>query len=147
MATTYVETSAILQRLGDMLSANTATWSESLTGIWTRHAEAGNQSAFQIILRKLLARGYTREQIDIWDERAIFNLDIATYWALRLGSTLHGITDDQVAAFNRATELDKVELIASDSIETVDEDAVSGRVAKSGDLDLSDAAIDPSDGW
>jgi len=64
-----------------------------------------NQAAFDEILAKLRGRGYSREDIDQWDRREEFNLDLGTYWLLRSAANLEA-DDTWPEKFNRRAELD-----------------------------------------
>lgn len=78
-----------------------------------------NQAAFDEILAKLRGRGYSREDIDQWDRREEFNLDLGTYWLLRSAANLEA-DDTWPEKFNRRAELDDVILtIDGEPVEVV----------------------------
>jgi hypothetical protein len=73
-------------------------------------AADANQKACDEIHAKLQGRGYTKEQIDAWDRRREFNLDIAIYWCL---NDYRGTeeSDGWIRPYDRRKELETVAVL------------------------------------
>lgn len=66
------------------------------------------------IIARLRTRGYTIAQINTWSRQREFNLDIGTYYALNRTTYPRDDEQDWIEFFNRAEELDEVELYTLD---------------------------------
>lgn len=66
------------------------------------------------IIARLRTRGYTLAQIGTWSRQREYNLDIGTYYALNRTTYPRDDEQDWIAFFNRADELDDLELYTLD---------------------------------
>lgn len=62
---------------------------------------------------RLLNQGYSTAQIDAWDRRVEFSLDLGTWYCLRDAASLQS-EDNWVEKFNRAKELDGITVLVND---------------------------------
>lgn len=66
------------------------------------------------IIARLRTRGYTLAQIMTWSRQREYNLDIGTYYALNRTTYPRDDEQDWIEFFNRAEELDELELYTLD---------------------------------
>lgn len=86
-----------------------------LPDFWDDIVTNSNESAYQDIVRRLQARGYTLAQIDAWGSRIEFNRDIGLYWSLVKGAGTAGFDDKFIARLDRRLELDEVYVDVEDA--------------------------------
>lgn len=102
------------QRLADTLSQDVgdinAKWDKIITGSLFR--------ATKLITAKLLGRGYTITQVDLWDQRFEYSYLIGLYWCLCQGNGLGTYNDVFVNKFNVLEELDTLALMVDNIIIT-----------------------------
>ena len=67
-----------------------------------------NQSAYQEILGRLLRRGFTKAQIDLWDRGREFQQSLGVYFALVNGGAYQGYDTLTIDRLDRRCELDTV---------------------------------------
>lgn len=83
-----------------------------LTGtFWATLITFANTKAYNEILRKLAARGYSKALIDQWDGGVEFQTDLGIFWTLTAGSKWQsgdGASNYNLKAFDRRTELHTV---------------------------------------
>lgn len=87
--------------------------------------------AHNLIVRKLKARGFTGDQIDLWDERKAVELDQAIYiYGNRMGWKKElEPSEDWLERFNWESKLETLDLVIDGTIITADSmDAVFGAI-------------------
>ena len=72
-----------------------------------------NLAAYQDILGRLLARGFTKAQVDSWDRGAEFQTAIALYWCFVNAGMYGGYDVETLRALDRRKDLDKELVFAS----------------------------------
>jgi hypothetical protein len=68
---------------------------------WSTLASEANTAAYNEIVARLTARGFTPAQIAAWDRGAEFQKNIGLYWALVKGGALDGFDDRFIRALNQ----------------------------------------------
>jgi hypothetical protein len=58
------------------------------------------------IISRLAARSFTQAQIDAWDRREEFNLDLSLFWAFTTGGIPHAFDNERLRGFDRRKELE-----------------------------------------
>jgi hypothetical protein len=119
--------SVIQDRLKGLLKA--ASWDALVetAPYWTEIVGDSLDEAYQEILTRLAARGFTPAQIASWDRRAAFERDIALWWCLVKGAGLHDFEDKFISKLDRRAELDTVTLTIDGEVEDPEsEDAAVG---------------------
>jgi hypothetical protein len=71
-----------------------------------------NVAATQDILGRLLARGYTQEQIDVWDRRVEFAFALGVYYSLLNSGAYAGLDPKTMELLDRRKELDTILVFA-----------------------------------
>lgn len=69
--------------------------------------------AYNTILGTLLARGYTKAQVDSWDRGGEFESDLTVYFALSWGGATESLDPAKLAAFDRREELKEAQVYAA----------------------------------
>lgn len=87
------------------------------------------------IIARLRTRGYTLAQIYTWTRQREYNLDIGTYYALNRTTYPRDDEQDWIAFFNRAEELDDLELVDLDGNVLVPGDTPSAAIFDLYDLE------------
>lgn len=85
-------------------------------GSWDEIIPHANISAYHDIVSALLARGYTIDQIDAWDSRVDFNMDIGAYKCLVDGGCTKDFDETFILLKNRMLELLTLELIVDGEV-------------------------------
>lgn len=67
-----------------------------------------NQSAYQEILGSLLARGFTKSEVDAWDRGEEFQLAIGLFFALMNSGSYQGYDQETLQCLDRRKELKSV---------------------------------------
>lgn len=106
----YNTTDTIKGRLAGILKQASA----ALPTYWDNIVSDSRTRAYNEIVSKLTDRGFTIAQIDTWDRRTEFELDIALFWCLVSGAGLAAYDDKFLKLFDRRLELDTVNLTADD---------------------------------
>ena len=96
-------------------------------------------ASYHEILSRLVARGYTKAQIDVWDRLAEFGRHIALwwFWRERIGAN-QGDTNPEVQPehWDRRSELDTVTITEEGVL--LDPGDLSGAEVLSGRMDVSE---------
>ena len=110
---------------------------------WTALVTDANVSAYAEIVTHLLARGYSKAQIDTWDRGAEFQGYIGLYFLYRDGAGLEGYDDKWVEKLKYYLDSLATVPIAVGDVLLVP--ANPSQIVGHGDLDTSDdlIAIDP----
>lgn len=87
---------------------------------WDTLARNGNNAAYGMIRRALVARGYSATQIDQWDDREEFNLNLAICYAIRHGATTRNYDQQAIDKICQqyTEELKTVSLLVSGELVT-----------------------------
>lgn len=88
-----------------------------------------NAFAYREIRQRLLARGYRTADIDAWDRREEFALDLGTWFCLRSAASTQENTD-WIDKFDRRDELDSIVLTVNDEIVDIVTDNASIRTGQ-----------------
>lgn len=67
-----------------------------------------NTAAYQDVVGRLIARGYTKAQIDQWDRGAEFQTMIGLYWCVVNAGAYGGFDPETLKAWDRRKELAEV---------------------------------------
>ena len=99
----FVTDDDVLDRLAAVLKKPSRT---DLEPYWATIVERANADAYNEIVRQLVLKGYTQEQVDgppAWIHGAEYQEALALYWALEYGGGLEEVERRQVHALRRAT--------------------------------------------
>ena len=97
---------------------------DQVPGYWDPIVSDSNAAGYNEIVTKLVARGYSKAQVDAWDRGAEFEIDIALFWCLVKGAGLHGYDDKFINKLDRRAELDEVDVLIDGKL--VDPAGVAG---------------------
>jgi hypothetical protein len=75
---------------------------------WKRIAAAANRAAYADIVRAFAARGYSRAQIDAWEDAAAYQADQALFWALVRGGATKDYDSRLLKELDRREDLKTV---------------------------------------
>lgn len=138
----FVTDAVVLGRVCDLLGVNVG----NLPPKWQTIVQNSNTSAYQEILGRLITRGYTPAQINLWDRGAEFQTDLALFWSLTKGGALSNYSDVFLKALDRRKDLDTVILFIGQAWKaTGDTPGTIGSGAVSGSGDVFGTPISPSD--
>lgn len=84
-----------------------------LDSYWDDIIRDANVAAYQDIVGGMLARGFTKAQIDDWDRGAEFQGLIGTFHALTIGGALDSFSDAQINKMDRRGDLKTVQVFIS----------------------------------
>lgn len=90
-------------------------------------------NAYNEIVTRLSARGFSMSAITSWDRGKEFESAISLYWLLVQGAGLHDYSDQAVKALDRRGELDKI-LLTTGGAEIVPDITNEGKTIGSGTL-------------
>ena len=131
--------------LGDAVAARLQTTRAQLasdSAYWTTIVSDANTEAYQYIRTKLLARGYSIENIDGWDRREEFNKKLGVCIALENGAAAKNYPLDAVDRICKCREeLETVAIVVDDAVVTSESSGArvsSGPVDPSGDTFIYD---------
>jgi hypothetical protein len=116
----WIDNGTLAQKVADMLKKDVAT----LEAYWTRFIADSNNDAAEDITVILLDKGFTVAQIDGWDNRVMYNPDIALFHAFTKAT---GLAQYDQKAIDK---LDRRPLIRSSS-----QVMISGVITKPGAAD------------
>lgn len=126
----FLQDSDIQTQLAAVLKTDASNldpyWTATLIPTW--HA-----NAYQDIVTRLTARGFTGNQIASWDRGKEFESCLSLFWLLTQGSGLHDFDDRAIERLDRRKELDTM-LITSQGIELVPGVVGEGKTVGSGVL-------------
>lgn len=91
---------AVAARLHKNYSDLPSFWAQLISDCQTR--------AYNEIVSRLAARGFSAAQIAAWDRGAEFELSLTAFWAITDGAGLEGADDKFLAKLDRREELDTV---------------------------------------
>ena len=77
---------------------------------WAALVQQAHVSAYQDVVGRLLARGFSKGQVDAWDRGAEFERDLTVFWALTRGGMLEAFSDLSMKPMDRRKELDTVQV-------------------------------------
>jgi hypothetical protein len=112
-ALAYITTSELEDYVAGYLHGDTA---DVLLSQVTAHSTQFVSNGYQEILGRLLNRGFTTAQIDAWDRRVEFSLDISTWFALRHIAQAED-SDLWPQKFDRREELDTVVVVSDGEVQ------------------------------
>lgn len=101
MAGPWISDDQLKQKLADILQVDVADFDSIKSSTITD----SNNAAWNDILSILVARGYTMAQVDAWDQRVVYNTDIAMFWAFVKGRLPIADGTMQVDKLDRRKEL------------------------------------------
>jgi hypothetical protein len=110
----FTSTAILATRLANHLKL--AGGSADLADFWTNIISDSLNSAYLDIVSALMARGYTKAQVDAWDRGSEFETDIGLYWCLVKGAGLHGYDSTYIKLLDRRKELETVLLLDGSSL-------------------------------
>ena len=105
-------------QLKDELHSTLGKAPGEMSSKWDNIVRRSNVSAYQDIVSRLVARGFSKAQVDLWDRGAEFNVDIGLYWCLVKGGGLEAYDDKFINKLDRREELDTVLVTTSGVIVT-----------------------------
>jgi hypothetical protein len=112
MPNLWVSDADLKSKLKDVLQKATF---EAVTS-WDSIISDSNLSAYNYIVSALLRRGYTMDQIDAWDSRTTYEIDIGLYWSLVKGGCTKDFDETFINALDRRLELLDLELVIGGEI-------------------------------
>lgn len=95
------ELTAIVTASLKKAAADMATLANGDASYWPTLIADANLAAYNEIVGRLVARGYTKTQIDTWDRGAEVQKKIGLYWSLVEGGALDGFDDKWVNKLER----------------------------------------------
>lgn len=101
----FNSSTVILQAVSDTLQAGGTS---SLAAQWTNIANQAQSLAYGYIVRELVKRGYTIDQITAWDFGADYELNIAVFFALQRGGALANVSGAFLATFDLRKDIAEV---------------------------------------
>lgn len=97
----WIDLATFRVRIGDLLQkADPSTLKVKDSALQDSLTAAANN-----VTNILLGRQYTLAQIDAWDSRVEYNVDIALYWAFSRGAIPGNYSDTFIKTFDRRNEL------------------------------------------
>jgi hypothetical protein len=90
------------------LAGTLKTTMDRLGNYWGEFILQAQTWAYQEIVSRLLARGFTPTQINSWDRGAEYERALTLWWALQRGAGLEGYDDKFLKMFDRRAELNTV---------------------------------------
>lgn len=109
------------------------------SGAWSTTITDANRKAHRTVLTALQKRGYTLSQINRWDQRSEFNIDLGIFWALTLAGTTKNYSDTFIKPFDRREELKTIEVLIDDElVEPLSESDAITRKIKIGRMEADD---------
>ena len=102
----FITNNQLLQAIADRLKL--ASTSE-LPAYWSSTiGPDANTAAYQEIVGQLLARGYSKSQVDAWDRGAEFQKSIGLFFALSNAGVYAGYDPETIENLDRREELERV---------------------------------------
>src|SRR5438552_863679 len=83
----------------------------ALPAYWDTILTDAHNKAYNEILRRLLARGFSIDQAKTWDAGAEFEKDMTLWWTLNNGGALNPAEDKWIMKLDRRKELDDVDVL------------------------------------
>lgn len=99
----WISDATLKQKVADVLKKDVG----DLDPYWDRFVAEANAAATNDIMEILLGKGYTLGQIDAWDSRTTYNIDIALYHALVKGAALADYNQETVDKLDRRKRLEE----------------------------------------
>lgn len=100
----FLSEAKIKQAVADKLSTDVA----NLASHWDGIIKAAHVSAYNQIVSRLLARGFTLAQVTAWDDGPEYEKDLSVFRALNDGGSLGAFSDTAIKVMDRRAELDKM---------------------------------------
>ena len=97
----WITAGEVTRRVADHLSQEP----DGLLPKWASIVEDALASATLEIVGAMQARGFSVAQIDAWDRRREYSIDIAKFWALNAGGGLANYSDTFIKNLDRRKEL------------------------------------------
>lgn len=122
------------QQLKDKLIAVLQKASLEVDAPWDEIIPDANKAAYDDIVEPLLKRGYTIDQIDSWDARTTYNIDIGLFWCLVKGGCTKDFDETFIMLLDRRAKLETLEIILDGEI-VVPETLTGSGTIKSGAME------------
>lgn len=102
MAGPWVTSAELQQAVADDLHKGDKS---ALRARWVAICDRSVVRGYRDIYTRLVAKGYTPEQLDVWDDRKSFTMDQALFWAFVEGSGLADYSDRDYNKLDHRKEL------------------------------------------
>lgn len=89
-----------------VLRRDPTDWPQS----WDIILEHARQTAWQDILSRLTARGYSSQQVERWDNCAEYLRDLTVFWVLTIAAAFTQVPESLLRRLDRRHELDTVNI-------------------------------------
>ena len=100
-------------RLASIMRVSTSDTTIDASSPWEQLITDAASSGYEDVVSRLMARGFTKAQVDLWRRLTEFNVDISLYWLFTKGAGLHAYDDKFINKFDRRLELDTVYVVDS----------------------------------
>lgn len=110
----WIDAVILKQALADRLKKSVA----SLQGYWDNIVTDALSAGYSDLVVRLLAKGFTVNQLDAWDDRVRFNKDQSLFWCFVNGAGLGDYSDLSVNKLDHRAELEKSATIMISGIAT-----------------------------